>query len=304
MKQKNHNLITNMNSVAHENLSQFLSKPYQINKDGEGFVIEANRKLPESYFEHLLFPISNFWRSYFLEKLDLIEPIEKNLCIDVCCGTGTLCLNVIPQLGFKKCIAIDNSQVAIDILRGRIKTDEPIEAIKADITKTHFENASVDAVYGNSFLHHLPDNYAFLHEAYRTLKPGGILVFTGEPSIGAELLETAIPKSVGALLRFFRLRKINQTDRNAVLTDIWLYEEQSLNTMLSEVGFTEIKIQGFGILVPLFNVITAVVLGKLTGKSMQPDVYWKWMGWLDKKMFSWVPANKCAHFTVAARKPL
>ena len=50
MKQKDHHLITNMNAVAHENLSQFLSKPYQINKDGEDFVIEANRKLPDSYF--------------------------------------------------------------------------------------------------------------------------------------------------------------------------------------------------------------------------------------------------------------
>ena len=101
------------NECAYRKLKSYIIKPYQLNQQGENFVISSNKNLSDDYFERLLFPISNFWGSYFEEKINLLHPRRRDVMIDVCCGTGALCLNVIPKLGFSKCIAIDNSRVAI-----------------------------------------------------------------------------------------------------------------------------------------------------------------------------------------------
>jgi ubiquinone/menaquinone biosynthesis C-methylase UbiE len=292
-----------INGAAYQRIIPFLKSPYQLNSEGEDFVILSNENLPESYFEHLLFPVSNFWSSYFEDKLNLLKPVNRGVMLDVCCGTGTLCLNVMPKLGFKKCIAIDNSEVAIELLRERVKSDQNIEVVKQDITKTSFESNSIDAVYGNSFLHHIPDNYRFLSEVFRVLNKQGVMVLTGEPTIGAPFLENSFMMTIIKVLVFLRLKKKWTFLHETPVTDIWLYEEDSLRKMLTEIGFTDITIQSFGFLVPLLNWPTALVLQKLTGKSLQPELYWKWLSWLDKKLFSWVPANKKSHFVIAARKP-
>ncbi len=292
-----------MNRFAYERIASFVTKPYQLNKEGEDFVILSNQNLPESYFAHLFFPISAFWSSYFESKINILLPRKRDVMLDVCCGTGGLSLNVMPKIGFAKCIAIDNSDVAIGMLTKRVKPNQNIEAIRQDITKTSFAENSVDAVYGNSFLHHIPDNYAFLSESFRVLKRGGVMVLTGEPTVGAAVLENVIMTNVIKVLVFFRLKKKKTYLQETPVTDIWLYEEKTLRTMLAEIGFVDITIRGFGILVPLLNWPTALVLGKLTGKSLQPEIYWKWLGWLDEKLFGWLPPDIYSHFVIAARKP-
>lgn len=292
-----------INPHAYRHISNYLIKPYQLNEAGSEYVIKSNCDLPESYFEHLFFPVSRFWQSYFRDKLDVLQPLERKSCLDVCCGTGTLCLNIMPGAGFERCIAIDNSAPAIDALKKRIVPGQNIEVHKEDITKTTFEADRFDAVYGNSFLHHLPDNHKFLIEVKRILKPGGVVCFTGEPTVGAAFLESVIMMNIIKLLVFLRLKKRKNPDKLTAVTDIWLYEEKSLRKMLSDIGFVDIKIQGFGVLVPLLNWPTALVLEKVTGKSMQPEIYWKWLGWLDKKLLFWLPPNKHSHFVIAARKP-
>lgn len=292
-----------VNERAYRKLRPCVIKPYQLNEQGEKFVISSNKNLSDDYFEHLLFPISNFWGSYFEEKINLLHPRRRDVMIDVCCGTGTLCLNVIPKLGFSKCIAIDNSSVAIKVLADRLKTNQPIEVRNEDITKTTFNENSIDAIYGNSFLHHIPNNHAFFAETFRILRPGGVVVLTGEPTVTARVLENIIMMSLINGLDFLGLRRMKPYDDQAPVTDIWLYEEQSLRQMLIDNGYIDINIQGFGILVPLLNWPTSLAFSFLFGKSMQPDWYWRLFGWLDKILFFWLPANMYSHFAIAARKP-
>jgi ubiquinone/menaquinone biosynthesis C-methylase UbiE len=292
-----------INRHAYRKLEPYVIKPYQLNEQGEKFVISSNRNLSEDYFEHLQFPVSNFWGRYFEEKINILLPRKKDVMIDVCCGTGTLCLNVIPKLGFTKCIAIDNSRVAIEVLAKRIKTNQPIEARNEDITNTGFDEGSIDAIYGNSFLHHIPNNYDFFSETFRILRPGGVVVLTGEPTVAAGVLETVIMMSLIRGLDFLGLRRMKPYDDQAPVTDIWLYEEESLRQMLIDAGFIDINIQGFGVLVPLLNWPSTLVFGKLFGKSMQPEWYWRLFGWLDRKLFFWLPTNKHSHIVIAARKP-
>ena len=129
------------------------------------------------------------------------------------------------------------------------------------------------------------------------------MVLTGEPTIGAAFLENCITMTTIKVLVFLRLKKKKQSLHETPVTDIWLYEEDTLRDILAAIGFVDITIRGFGVLVPLFNGPTALILGKLIGKSMQPEWYWKWLGWLDDKLFGWLPADKQSHFVIAARKP-
>lgn len=293
-----------INPKAYSKIIKHVKKPYVLNSEGEDLVILSNRDLPTNYFDHLFFPITKFWRKYFEEKINIIMPKNNRVFLDVCCGTGTLCLNIFPTSGFKKCIAIDNSETAISALRSRLNHNYNIEVRNEDITKTGFECNSIDAVYGNSFLHHLPDNYAFLNEAYRILSPGGVIVMTGEPTISAPFLESVVMNNVLKILYTLHFKKKKQCSDDGSITDIWLYEENSLRTMLMQVGFTEIIIKKIGVLVPLLNWPTSLILSLFKCNTMQPVTYWKLFGWLDKKLFFWLPANNHSHFVIAARKPI
>jgi ubiquinone/menaquinone biosynthesis C-methylase UbiE len=291
------------NPHAFDKINAFITKPYQLNQEGVDFVIRSNEMLPEVYFKHLLFPVSKFWGHYFEEKLSLLEPNDRDVMLDVCCGTGTLCLNIMPKIGFNRCIAIDNSESAISVLNNRKSADQRIEALKQEITNMEFGNNSIDAVYGNSFLHHLPDNQAFLMETYRVLKPGGVMVFTGEPTISAGFLENVIMNGVVRAAILLGLKKIKSKQKGIPITDVWLYEKQSLQDMLAAIGFVDISIKGFGVLLPLLNGPTSFVLRKLTGKSLPPNWYWKYLTWLDNIAFKTLPDNWKSHFVIAARKP-
>lgn len=296
-------MIKNVNPAVRRRVQDYIVEPYRLSREGAQFVVSQNEQLSTEYFEHLLFPVSPFWRKYFREKTETLPPANRGVMLDVCCGTGTLCLNVFPDSGFRECYAIDNSERALEVLRHRLGNISGIRPLKADISRTAFGDGTIDAIFGNSFLHHLPDNPEFLKEMYRILAPGGTMVFTGEPTIGAAFLENAVMQPILSMLYTLRLKSRPRPGAQPV-TDIWLYDHESLGEMLRRVGFVDVKIHGFGVLVPLLNWPTALIMGKLLGRSMQPDWYWKLLGAVDAFAFSWLPLDRFSHFVIAARKPV
>lgn len=283
---------------------RYYLKPYCLSHEGWLSVISANASLGEEYFGHLEFPVSDFWFKYFSEKLSVMSPESRKKALDVCAGTGTLCLNIMQRKLFQQCVAIDNSSFAVERLQQRaIELGiEGIVARKDDVMATRFDDDEFDSVIGNSFLHHLPDNYAFLSEMRRVLKPGGVLCLTGEPTVSSNFLESVILDNVVVVLRLLRLKK-PKTSGKSSLTDIWVYESQTLRKMLEDCGYVDIRIVGFGLLVPLLNGPTALILGRLTGRSMQPEWFWRYLGAIDRILFGWMPLNWHSHFVIAARKP-
>jgi SAM-dependent methyltransferase len=65
--------------------------------------------------------------------------------------------------------------------------------VRCDATELPFGDASFDLVLGHAVLHHLPDLDAAFREFRRVLRPGGALVFCGEPSHYGDRL-AALPK--------------------------------------------------------------------------------------------------------------
>jgi SAM-dependent methyltransferase len=75
----------------------------------------------------------------------------------------------------------------------------PVTTVVTDAESLPFEDESFDVVMGHAVLHHIPDLDRAFSEFFRVLKPGGVIVFCGEPSRHGDHL-AVVPKRVGALV--------------------------------------------------------------------------------------------------------
>ena len=68
-----------------------------------------------------------------------------------------------------------------------------VKAARADAESLPFADASFDLVLGHAVLHHLPNLRRAFSEFHRVLRPGGRIVFAGEPSRLGDRI-AALPK--------------------------------------------------------------------------------------------------------------
>jgi ubiquinone/menaquinone biosynthesis C-methylase UbiE len=121
-----------------------------------------------------------------------LGPYQRSL--EIGAGTGYFTLN-LQRAG------VVREAVATDISPGMLRTLEanaarlrvPVTTRVADAEALPFEDASFDLVFGHAVLHHLPDLRRAFGEFARVLRPGGTLVFAGEPSRVGDRL-AAVPK--------------------------------------------------------------------------------------------------------------
>lgn len=88
------------------------------------------------------------------------------------CGRGEF-LKVFKDLGMNV-VGLDRSEESRDLL-----VENDIEFFTCDVeadTGLPFQDNSFDVIYNKSFMEHLKYPDIFLHEAYRVLKPGGMIL--------------------------------------------------------------------------------------------------------------------------------
>ena len=103
------------------------------------------------------------------------EPVERLL--DVGCGTGQS--RRVYAGRARRYAGVDLSFAA---LRAGRRANAHLAFVQADALVLPLPDASCDAVAFSSVLHHLPDRSRALAEAYRVLRPGG-LVFAFDPNV-------------------------------------------------------------------------------------------------------------------------
>src|SRR3954452_11799428 len=119
-------------------------------------------------------------------------PYERSL--EIGAGTGYFTLNLLRAGVVREAVATDISPGMLRTLETNAKRLRvPVSTEVADAEALPFADASFDLVFGHAVLHHLPDLRQAFSEFARILRPGGTLVFAGEPSRVGDRL-AAVPK--------------------------------------------------------------------------------------------------------------
>jgi ubiquinone/menaquinone biosynthesis C-methylase UbiE len=103
--------------------------------------------------------------------------------LEIGAGTGYFTLNMMQAGVVREAVCSDISEGMLATLAGnarRLGLD--VETAVADAEALPFQDASFDLVIGHAVLHHLPDLNRAFSEFFRVLRPGGVVVFAGEPS--------------------------------------------------------------------------------------------------------------------------
>jgi ubiquinone/menaquinone biosynthesis C-methylase UbiE len=122
------------------------------------------------------------WSAYFGEVLlDTVVFREKAKILDIGCGGGFPLLELAQRFGAgSEVIGIDPWKAATNRLKGKAKTMavNNIHIINGVAEELPIENNYFDLIVSNNGLNNCSDQIKVLSECYRTLKPGGQLVFT------------------------------------------------------------------------------------------------------------------------------
>jgi SAM-dependent methyltransferase len=114
--------------------------------------------------------------------------------LEIGAGTGYFSLNLLQAGLIERATATDISPGMLEALTANAKDlGLDVRTVRAEAELLPFEAESFDLVFGHAVLHHIPDLAKAFGEFHRLLRPGGSLIFCGEPSRYGDLL-AALPK--------------------------------------------------------------------------------------------------------------
>lgn len=103
--------------------------------------------------------------------------------LEIGAGTGYFSLNLLKAGYIARATATDISEGMLATLSASAEElGLEVETACCEAAELPFSDKSFDVVMGHAVLHHLPDLDAAFREFRRVLKPGGLIVFAGEPS--------------------------------------------------------------------------------------------------------------------------
>jgi len=243
--------------------------------------------------------------------------------LEIGSGTGYFSLNLV-QLGvIKRLTATDISPGMLEQLA---KTAEGLGLTEVSTVVTEaetlpFEDESFDLVLGHAVLHHIPDLDKAFAEFRRVLRPGGAIVFAGDPSRYGDRI-AALPKRVGMLaapvwrrLTGAQQRAIAESDLSDGHSlegevDVHAFAPADLRRLLRDAGFEQRHVGGEELLSNAWG------WGLRTVESTaEPDsISWGWRSFafrsyialqkVDTRLLEpHLPAELFYNLLVSARKP-
>lgn len=103
--------------------------------------------------------------------------------LEIGCGTGFFLLNLRQAGVIEEGAVTDISPGMVEVAQRNARgLGFEISGKVADAERLPYDDAQFDLVIGHAVLHHIPDVELAIREALRVLKPGGRLVFCGEPT--------------------------------------------------------------------------------------------------------------------------
>jgi SAM-dependent methyltransferase len=204
--------------------------------------------------------------------------------LEIGSGTGYFSLNLVQMGAVERLVATDISPGMLTTLE--TTAGELGVAVETAVTEAEvlpFEDQSFDLVFGHAVLHHIPDLGTALGEFHRVLRPGGAIVFCGEPSRYGDLI-AAVPKrgaqlaaplwrrALGASAR--RPEPASECDGHELEpeVDVHAFSPAQLQRLLGAAGFGDVRIVGEELLANLFGW----TMRTLEGSAEPDDVPIRW----------------------------
>jgi SAM-dependent methyltransferase len=198
-----------------------------------------------------------------VEKLLGRRPGPFDRSLEIGSGTGYFTLNLMQEGVIAAGVCTDVSPGMLDALRAnaeRLGLD--VETVVSDAAALPFEDASCDLVLGHAVLHHLPELDRSFAEFMRVLRPGGVLLFAGEPSRYGDRI-AAVPKRAGLAAAPLWRRAVGARqardggapDDHSLesLVDVHAFTPADLERHASEAGFVRVRVRGEELLANMFG---------------------------------------------------
>ncbi|MDQ3728939.1 MAG: class I SAM-dependent methyltransferase, partial [Actinomycetota bacterium] len=182
--------------------------------------------------------------------------------LEIGCGTGYFSLNLMQENVIGRLVATDVSSgmlASLNATAAGLGLSERVETRQANAERLPFADESFDLVLGHAVLHHIPDLERAFREFNRVLRPGGAIVFCGEPSRYGDRLAT-MPKRLGhvsapAWRALVRARPQNgnggrecggHEEDHALESevDVHAFDPATLKTWMGAAGFESARVQG------------------------------------------------------------
>jgi SAM-dependent methyltransferase len=125
--------------------------------------------------------------------------------LEIGAGTGYFTLNLMRAGVVREAVCTDISSGMLSALRANARElGLEVRTVAGDAERLEAPDESFDLVFGHAVLHHLPDLERAFAEFHRVLRPGGTLVFAGEPSRYGDLLASLPKRGARALAPLWR----------------------------------------------------------------------------------------------------
>jgi ubiquinone/menaquinone biosynthesis C-methylase UbiE len=247
--------------------------------------------------------------------------------LEIGAGTGYFSLNLLRAGTIGTAVCTDISPGMLATLRANAeRLGLELETVATDAETLPFADASFDLVLGHAILHHIPDLDRAFAEFHRVLRPGGTVVFAGEPSRYGDRLAQVPKRGAAAVAPLWR-RAIRARPAGSAqngngdgahaedhalerFVDIHAFAPGDLAAHARRAGFADVRVQGEELVANWFGWTNRA----LEATAEPADVPWGWRlyayrGYLAlQKLDEWLlegrlPAAIFYNLLVSATKP-
>ncbi|WP_340082392.1 class I SAM-dependent methyltransferase [Terribacillus sp. FSL K6-0262] len=106
---------------------------------------------------------------------NILEIQQINQALDIGCGGG-IYTKALAAMGIPSVTGVDSSEIMLEAAAENCHGRQGIQFHKGDAQETGLEAANCDLILERALIHHLQELKPCFSEAYRLLRPGGILV--------------------------------------------------------------------------------------------------------------------------------
>jgi ubiquinone/menaquinone biosynthesis C-methylase UbiE len=177
--------------------------------------------------------------------------------LEIGAGTGYFSLNLTHAGAIRELTCTDISTGMLATLRenAALLGLENVHTVQTDAESLPFADASFDLVLGHAILHHIPDLDRAFAEFHRVLRPGGRMIFAGEPSYVGDRL-ARLPKRAATTVAPLWRKLISAAPAPAAdpdehadhelegEVDIHAFRPADLDRLASGAGFGDVTVRG------------------------------------------------------------